>query len=82
MINESMPNNVKPVPRGWEALEIKLRGKGLSQGEIAEARKSFYDGVETLAKMFLSTYSVEKLKMDSRFRGNDNLLGNDKERLN
>ena len=47
-------------PRGWEALEIKLKAKGLSAGEISQARKSFYDGMETLTKMFLSTYSVEK----------------------
>ena len=49
-------------PRGWEALEKKLKAKGLSAGEISQARKSFYDGIETLTKMFLSTNSVEKLR--------------------
>ena len=53
-------------PRGWEALEVKLTAKGLSAGEIAQARKTLYDGIETLTKMFLLTHSL-----DSRFRGND-----------
>jgi len=47
-------------PRGWEALEIKLKGRGLSIAEVQEARKSFYEGIEVLSKMFLSTYDVEK----------------------
>ena len=59
--------------RGWEALEVKLMAKGLSAGEIAQARKTFYDGIETLTKMFLLTHSL-----DSRFRGNDSEgCGND-----
>jgi len=48
--------------RGWEALEVKLKAKGLSAGEIAHARKTFDDGIETLTKLFLATYSVEKFK--------------------
>lgn len=39
--------------RGWDALEIKLKARGLSGPEIQEARKSFQDGIETLCKMFL-----------------------------
>lgn len=41
------------VARGWDALEIKLRTRGLSVLEIEEARKSFQEGIETLCKMFL-----------------------------
>ena len=47
-------------PRGWEALEIMLMGRGLSSAELAEARKSFYDGIEVLSKMFLVCYDTEK----------------------
>jgi len=54
--------NVKP--RGWDALEIRLKQRGLSGIELKEARKSFYDGIEVLSKMFLLCYSAEK-------RGND-----------
>ena len=48
------------TPRGWEALEIKLKGRGLSSIEIQEARKSFFEGIELLSKMFLSSYDAEK----------------------
>jgi len=61
MSTETSQNSVKK-PRGWEVLEEKLKAKGLSAGEIAQARKSFYDGIETLTKMFLSTHSVNQLK--------------------
>ena len=47
-------------PRGWDALEIKLRSRGLSNVEIQEARKSFYEGIELLSRMFLSCYDAEK----------------------
>lgn len=47
-------------PRGWDALEIKLKGRGLSVAELQESRKSFYEGIEVLSKMFLSTYDMEK----------------------
>ena len=53
-------NNAEVSPRGWDALEIKLKGRGLSVAEIQEARKSFYEGIEVLSKMFLSTYDMEK----------------------
>jgi hypothetical protein len=53
-------NVITERPRGWDALEIKLKGRGLSGAEVQEARKSFYDGIEILSKMFLSTYDVEK----------------------
>ena len=56
-------------PRGWDALEIKLKAKGLSAGEISHARKSFYDGIETLTNMFLSTNSVEKLRSQEAQEG-------------
>lgn len=45
--------------RGWDALEIKLRGRGLSGPEIQEARESFNKGIETLCKMFLLSCSVD-----------------------
>ncbi|MDD5476884.1 MAG: hypothetical protein PHG87_01530 [Candidatus Omnitrophica bacterium] len=45
--------------RGWDALEIKLKARGLSGPEIQEARKSFQDGIETLCKMFLLNCSVD-----------------------
>jgi len=45
--------------RGWDALEIKLRARGLSGPEIQEARKSFQDGIETLCKMFLLSCSAD-----------------------
>ena len=48
------------APRGWDALEIKLKDRGLSIAEIQEARKSFFEGIETLSKMFLTMYSAEK----------------------
>ena len=48
------------TPRGWDALEIKLKDRGLSSVEIREARKSFFEGIETLSKMFLTMYSAEK----------------------
>lgn len=46
--------------RGWEALEEKLKSRGMSIAEIQEARKSFYDGIEVLSKMFLVCYDTEK----------------------
>ncbi len=46
--------------QGWEALEIKLKSRGLSSVEIQEARKSFYEGIELLSRMFLSCYDAEK----------------------
>jgi len=69
MSNDSIINNEVSKPRGWDALEIKLKSKGLSQGAIAEAKKSFYDGIETLTKMFLSTFSVEKLGSEKTKEG-------------
>ncbi|MEI6831307.1 MAG: hypothetical protein WCK61_01220 [Candidatus Omnitrophota bacterium] len=47
------------VVRGWDALEIKLRDRGLSGPEIQEASKSFHDGIETLCKMFQLSCSDE-----------------------
>ncbi len=44
--------------RGWEALEIKLKSRGLSCAEIQEAHKSFDEGIELLSRMFLTTYEV------------------------
>jgi len=58
---EKQRNNItKENPRGWEALEEKLKGRGMSIAEIQEARKSFYDGIEVLSKMFLVCYDTEK----------------------
>ncbi|MBN1871358.1 MAG: hypothetical protein JW800_02180 [Candidatus Omnitrophica bacterium] len=39
--------------RGWEALEVMLKERGLFVAEIQEARKSFYEGIEVLSKMFM-----------------------------
>jgi len=61
MIKETrLNNNVCKNPRGWEALEEKLKSRGMSIAEIQEARKSFYDGIEVLSKMFLICYDTEK----------------------
>ncbi|HOW43152.1 MAG TPA: hypothetical protein PLF03_05770 [Candidatus Omnitrophota bacterium] len=46
--------------RGWEALEIKLKIRGLSCAEIQEAHKSFDEGIELLSRMFLNCYDLEK----------------------
>lgn len=51
---------IKAKPRGCEALEIMLKERGLSGLELEEARKSFYDGIEVLSKVFLMCYSAEK----------------------
>lgn len=51
-------NNKKK--RGWDALEEKLRERGLSDIEVEEARDSFYKGLELLSRLFLSQYSLEK----------------------
>ena len=51
-------------PRGWEALEEKLKSWGMSIAEIQEVRKSFYDGIEVLSKMFLFCYDTEKKGLD------------------
>ena len=60
-MKETSLNNESGIkPRGWDALEIKLKGRDLSSAEIQEARKSFYDGIETLTKMFLPCYEAEK----------------------
>jgi hypothetical protein len=60
-MKETSLNNESAVkPRGWDALEIKLKDRGLSSVEIQEARKSFFEGIETLSKMFLAMYSAEK----------------------
>ena len=57
---QSVINGTVTKLRGWDALEIKLKGRGLSVAEVQEARKSFYEGIELLSKMFLSTYDMEK----------------------
>ncbi len=48
--------------RGWEALEMKLKSRGLSCAEIQEAHKSFDEGIELLSRMFVNCYDVEKIK--------------------
>jgi len=53
-------NVIAQRSRGWEALEIMLKSRGLSGTEIEEARKSFHDGIEVLSKMFLVCYDTEK----------------------
>ena len=68
-MNSEAKSNIDKKPRGWDALEIKLKAKGLSAGEISQARKSFYDGIEILTKMFLSANSVEKLKSQEAQEG-------------
>ena len=56
----STNNNAQAKPRGWDALETKLKGRGMSIAEVQEARKSFYEGIEVLSKMFLVCYDAEK----------------------
>ncbi len=51
----------KPL-RGWEALEEKLKARGLSAGEIDQARRSFHAGMEALAKMFKMSFPAENEK--------------------
>jgi len=53
-------NVITEMPRGWEALEIMLKSRGLSSTEIEGARKSFHDGIEVLSKMFLVCYDTER----------------------
>ncbi|MBL7130684.1 MAG: hypothetical protein ISS45_04705 [Candidatus Omnitrophica bacterium] len=53
-------SNAQVKPRGWDALEVKLKGRGMSIAEVQEARKSFYEGIEVLFKMFLVCYDAEK----------------------
>ena len=53
-------NEVRTEPRGWDALEAKLKARGLSVLEIEDARKSFASGIELLSKMFLLSYGDEK----------------------
>ncbi len=56
----SILNEVRAEPRGWDALEAKLKARGLSALEIADARKSFESGIELLSKMFFLSYGEEK----------------------
>jgi hypothetical protein len=71
MIKESSIIDGREVaPRGWDALEIRLKSRSLSCSEIQEARKSFFDGIETLSKMFLAIYAAEKKSSD----GNKSLV--------
>ena len=56
----SVINEVRTEPRGWDALEAKLKARGLSALEIADARKSFESGIELLSKMFFLSYGEEK----------------------
>jgi len=61
MIKVASTINVRAVtPRGWDALEIKLKDQGLSSVEIREARKSFNEGIELMSRMFLNCYDLEK----------------------
>ena len=46
--------------RGWDALEERLKKRGMTNIQIEEAKDSFYKGIEVLAKLFLSEYSTEK----------------------
>jgi hypothetical protein len=63
MIKESSIIDGRGVaPRGWDALEIRLKSRGLSCSEIQEAHKSFDEGIELLSRMFVNCYDVEKIK--------------------
>ncbi len=48
------------VKKGWEALEQKLKTKGLSKIEIEEAKISFYEGIELLTRLFLSSHVIKE----------------------
>lgn len=52
-------DEVRTEPRGWDALEAKLKARGLSALEIEDARKSFNNGIEVLSKMFFLSYGDE-----------------------
>ena len=56
----SILNEVRTEPQSWDALEAKLKARGLSALEIADARKSFESGIELLSKMFFLSYGEEK----------------------
>jgi hypothetical protein len=56
-----MPKKVDKIkPRGWEALKIMLRERGLTNVELEEAQDSFYRGIEILSRLFLTCYLPEK----------------------
>ena len=56
-----MPRQVdKLKPRGWEALKIMLRERGLTDVELEEAHGSFCRGIEILSRLFLTCYLPEK----------------------
>lgn len=60
-INEKNKED-KSTRRGWEALEIMLRERGITGSELEEARDSFYKGIELLSRLFLSQFILEKHK--------------------
>lgn len=53
----------KLKPRGWEALKIMLRERGLTDVEIEEAQDSFSRGIEILSRLFLTCHLPEKNKV-------------------
>jgi len=64
MINAKTPeiHEIEKPLRGWDALEAKLKARGLSSGEIEEARRSFQAGIDALARMFVLSFPTEREK--------------------
>ena len=64
MIKAKIPeiHEIEKPLRGWEALEEKLKARGLSAVEIEQARRSFHAGMEALAGMFKMSFPAEKEK--------------------
>jgi len=52
----------KTDERGWEALKKMLQERGVTSPELEEAQNCFYQGIEVLAKLFLSCYLPEENK--------------------
>ncbi len=64
MIKAKIPevHEIEKPLRGWEALEEKLKARGLSAVEIEQARRSFHAGMAALAGMFKMSFPAEKEK--------------------
>jgi hypothetical protein len=61
-IGTDKTHEVEKTLRGWEALEEKLKARGLSPVEIEQANRSFHAGIDALTRMFLISFPTEKEK--------------------
>jgi hypothetical protein len=48
--------------QGWDALEEKLKARGLSPAEIEQAHRSFQAGIDALMRMFRMSVPTERQK--------------------